>query len=137
MPVTLKLQFANIEEAQAFLAGKVNAAPAAAPVQTPAPTPPAEGTQAPAADKTGGAAAGAAGTGRKPGKPKKETTTGDQATPTHEATIDVLTKVSEKFGKDGFAKVADILAPFGVQKVKDIKPEQRAEVIKAAEAVLA
>lgn len=154
MSVTLKLTFDSIEKAQEFLQSKINvAAPAGPapvipvqkaepdPAATPNPaTPAAESAKSTGTENAAGAGKGKGGKGKEapapapapavepaiPVDPLKETDVREK-----------LMAVNNKFGENGLSKVADLLAPFGVQKIGDLKPEQYAEVVKAADAVLA
>lgn len=143
MTVSLKFSFESIDAAQAFLVkcGAVGAVttPAALPAETVAPQAPAA---LPAGDTTP-AAAPAQTEKKKPGPKPKKTEGGETPqTPAAAKITDAdvrkhLMGVAEKFGEGGLAKVAEILQPFGVQRITDLKPEQYAEVIKAADAVVA
>lgn len=139
MSVSLKFTFDNIEAAQAFLAGKIAGTPtapvavAAAPAAAPTPAPAAE--QKP--EKKKGAAKNATPPAPEPAPAPTPTPATEPTALTPEHVRAALLKVSDKFGADGFSKVAEVLAPFGIQKVKDIKPEQYAEVVAAAEKLAA
>ncbi len=159
MSVILKLTFDSIEEAQEFLASKIK-------IKTNIeikPTPPAVVEAMLAAAKAEANAdsaqcpppagippapvAATAKRGRKPSKPSApQAPAQEPALPPDGSaagkaltTDDVraaLMKVNDKFGENGLAKVAELLAPFGVQKINELKPEQFPNVIGAAEAAL-
>lgn len=157
MSVSLKFTFDNIEAAQAFLAGKIGGAPTQPVVVPPAAsTAPAPAPEVAAAATTKGKGkgkktesvapevAGSVPTGASNSEPTVSAATESAPTPAAEPTAltpehvrAALLKVSDKFGAEGFSKVAEVLAPFGIQKVKDIKPEQYAEVVAAAEKLAA
>ena len=140
MTVSLKFSFESIDAAQAFLvkcgaAGAVNT-PALLPEPSATPPTPAGEAAAPVAEK------------KKPGRPAKKSEVEplgaaiSAANPQTPKLTDAdvrkhLMGVAEKFGEGGLAKVAEILQPFGVQRITDLRPEQYAEVIKAADAVVA
>lgn len=141
MSVTLKLHFATIQEAQEFIAGKINAAPAAQVSQPARPDSPANHIASePAAE--------AAPVAEKPkrGRPKAAQAPApadtQSAAPQAAAPLDQtavraeLMKVNDKFGADGLGKVAELLQPFGVQKIADLKPEQFPQVVAAAQTML-
>lgn len=140
MTVSLKFSFESIDAAQAFLVkcGAVGAVttPALQPAETVAP-------QAPAAITAGDTTPAAAPADKKKPGPKPKKTEGGETPPAPAPKLtdaDVrkhLMAVAEKFGENGLAKVAEILQPFGVQRITDLKPEQYAEVMKAADAVVA
>lgn len=160
MSVSLKFTFDNIDEAQAFLAGKIAGSPTqpvvvATPAIRPAdPIPaPVTATEVAAAATTKGKGKGkktesvapdaevastANSVAAAPAAPESAPTPAAEPTAlTPEHVRAALLKVSDKFGAEGFSKVAEVLAPFGIQKVKDIKPEQYAEVVAAAEKLAA
>lgn len=136
--IKIELTFPTLEEAIAFLNSPKSVAPAApaAEPKGPASTPPV-GAEAP----------------RRPGRPKKAEAPPPAAAPAQEVKVaeppvsaasapaniseaDVraaLMKVNDKHGKNGLAKVGDVLKPFGVTHIRDLKPEQYVQVIAAAE----
>jgi len=141
MTVTLQFTFDSIEAATEFMLNKA-AAPAAAQSAPEvkvdsdgiAPEPVAAAPEAPAPKKRGR-------------KPKTSAPDADApaaaapaaevaAAPTITEVRAALMKVNDKFGQDGLAKVAELIAPFGVQKINELKPEQFPNVIAAAQALV-
>jgi hypothetical protein len=152
--LTLTLQFATPEALSQFLITNYP------PINVPAPRPVV--AIAPGGEAGSTPAASGAGTPppadpekKKPGRPKKADapvtppagavagTTPPAASPAGPATPAAsaiteaevraeLMKVNDKFGADGLGKVAEVLQPFGVTHIRDLKPEQFAQVIEAA-----
>jgi hypothetical protein len=144
--IKLKLEFVTFEDLQAFLQHGISAnqKPAAQESQSPRK---AVESAAPAA------VVPPVDAPKKPGRPRKAVAVPDRvaATPLPGATPaplnplaltegDVraaLMKVNEKHGANGLAKVAEVLAPFAVQRIGELKPEQYSQVIDAAVKVAA
>lgn len=142
------MTFNNIEEAQAFLKSRINASLPLKPADAGVPSnqgaaapqlapPPAPAIVPPAAQE------GVAVAPKKPGRPKKVDAAPEQpaagGTPTlTEADVRAaLMKVNDKFGTDGLAKVSEVIKPFGVARIGELKPEVYTQVIEAATKAIA
>lgn len=151
MSITVTATFATVEEAAKFLS-TFNAAPASGdltastatkpaeqPGVAPQPAAPASAPQAPAAPAPAAPpAAEPPVEKKKPGRPPKPAPAAEGQKPlTSDDVRGALMKVNGAYGAEGLSKVAEVIKPFGVTHIKDLKPEQFADVIKAAEAAVA
>jgi len=122
MPVSLTIDFDDLDQLQAFCQAQKQKLPANDP--------------APAAEPKKG-----------PGRPKKaeapkepvqtdieEVTSAPVEAPSHDEMVHALTKLNQKHG---IAAVREVLGEFGYQRVSEPKEAERAAVIQKAEAKLA
>ncbi|MDP3939787.1 MAG: hypothetical protein Q8R92_16845 [Deltaproteobacteria bacterium] len=137
--ITLKLTFNTIEEALVFLQPKINAtAPVSAGPDKGSPS--VEGDKDKVLTSMPAAVAPitpAPAPKNKPGRPRKPAAAAAAAGPTEADVRAALMKVNDKFGASGLAKVAEVIKPFGVTRVGELKPVQYLEVIAAADGALA